>query len=114
MDYPLARRGQTSLLFSGTPTNRVLTRPMRSFVVLSITSGLVLLALGISLGCLPWTSVAGKNKGPRGSNLGQFRGTLQPQMDGAYGRLPLSFELNMGQTDARVKFVTAVEAIHSF
>ena len=33
----------------------------------------------------------------------------QPDPGGAYGALPLSFELNQGQTNDRVKFLTRSE-----
>src|SRR4051794_19835645 len=37
-------------------------------------------------------------------NTGQ-RGDLQPQAGDTYGKLPLGFETNEGQTDRRVKFL---------
>src|SRR5205809_8142001 len=45
-----------------------------------------------------------------GSGLGVAGGTLdavtQTRIAGAYGQIPLSFEANVGQTDAQVNFVS--------
>src|SRR5271165_3529158 len=47
---------------------------------------------------------------PRGSDITQpnfpMRQTGQPKIVADYGKLPLSFEANTGQTDAHVKFLS--------
>ena len=47
----------------------------------------------------------GPNPETRVPNLG-YRPGVQPPLVKAYGKLPLSFEINRGQTDSRVKFLS--------
>lgn len=70
--------------------------------VLWIVLGLVL------LGILT-TNVSSRRSDPpekRSTKQGQLAHTSQPRLAQNYGKLPLSFELNKGQTDSQVKFLS--------
>ncbi len=43
---------------------------------------------------------------PSGATLSQPDAATQAHLTAAYGQLPLSFEVNKGQTDPRVNFLT--------
>ena len=42
----------------------------------------------------------------RTATLARLDSAVQPRVDQAYGKLPLSFEANRGQTDSQVKFLS--------
>jgi hypothetical protein len=62
---------------------------------------LILLALGFAAVFAPHST----GESIQWPNIPQTEKPAGPAPGNAYGRLPLSFELNQGQTDARVKFL---------
>ncbi len=65
---------------------------------------LVLGLLGILAAKVSWRR--SETPGKRSSKQGRLVHTSQPRLAQNYGRLPLSFELNQGQTDSQVKFLS--------
>jgi hypothetical protein len=87
-------------------------RPLRlvsPFTSLLITSLLCTILLAQSIPVSPITQpiaqpIAAKSAIPSG--LSQPNAASQAKIDEKYGKLPLSFEVNQGQTDSRVKFLS--------
>ena len=79
--------------------------------------GIVVLVLGLLLGCLYSFPAAAESlqkpadqkpvaKAPAGNTAKLSReAAVRARLPGTYGKLPLSFEANQGQSDARVKFL---------
>ena len=68
-----------------------------------IVIGTSVLAVVISLGA---ASFQARQVAPPGSRLSNPTASPNTGLRASYGRLPLSFEANVGQTDRRVKFVS--------
>ena len=54
----------------------------------------------------PQSRIPNPGYGPPAVGLATTAGTAQPRLAEAYGKLPLSFEINRGQTDSTVKFLS--------
>jgi hypothetical protein len=54
----------------------------------------------------PESRIPNPGYGPPAAGLATTAGTAQPRLAEAYGKLPLSFEINRGQTDSQVKFLS--------
>ena len=86
-----------------TPTSRV--RAMR---LTALFVGLLVVVLARSLSMTDGTLAAAHNRPAvtaDGPGHGAADAPARAHVDRAYGRLPLSFEANVGQTDASVDFV---------
>src|SRR5437764_12808116 len=59
-----------------------------------------------SLAALAWKPTTRTIAGPKLTKPASSAEATQARLVGSYGKLPLSFEANQGQTDPRVKFLS--------
>ena len=78
---------------------------MRSLLIRSVGPGMALLGLALLASALVGQG-SGAVLAHKPSSVAKTPAANKPQLAEAYGKLPLSFEANQGQTDSRVSFLS--------